>query len=78
MSKKITEPNYVLPLEAQRILKQAAEKCKTLTKLDDREAEMNRAITFVRQVWPECFQAPKRKDFDSIKFFVNGWRNDSH
>lgn len=78
MTRKITEPNYVLPLEAQRILKQAAEKCKTLTKLDDREAEMNRAITFVRQVWPERFQAPKRKDFDSIKFFVNGWRNDSH
>lgn len=71
------EPNQILPEAAQEILKDAAKACKSVYSLSERESILNRAIRIVKMKYPDYFQKTKTS-FDSIGFFVSGWKNDSN
>lgn len=71
------EPNQILPDAAQEILKDAAKACKSAYSLSEKESILNRAIRIVKLKYPDYFQK-SRTNFDSIGFFVNGWKDDSN
>lgn len=71
--RKEIEPNSILPLEAQEILKDAARECQNGHTLYEKEVILDRAYRIVKSKWPYYFRNEGKKP-DPINDFVEGWR----